>query len=193
MAAVLWDGPSGGSWGDPQNWLNPAMDDDPNTPQDERRTVPSTDERQFGSGWAGSPLVGSGVAWLVALGLGAGGVNVAVWVSVGGAGVSVLAGVSLGSGVVMVFNTDTDMAAIVQRIAHFFREESCGLCVPCRVGTVRQEEALVRLARDGDDHELELLAELDTVLKDASICGLGQFATVAVQSAIEIGLIGAER
>ena len=95
---------------------------------------------------------------------------------------------------VMVFNSETDMAAIVQRIAHFFREESCGLCVPCRVGTVRQEEALVRMHDGGDqDHERELLAELDTVLKDASICGLGQFATVAVQSAIEIGLIGAER
>ncbi len=104
------------------------------------------------------------------------------------------AGVSLGSGVVMVFNSETDMAAIVQRIAHFFREESCGLCVPCRVGTVRQEEALVRMHDGGDQgHERELLAELDTVLKDASICGLGQFATVAVQSAIEIGLIGAER
>ena len=94
----------------------------------------------------------------------------------------------------MVFNTSADMHAIVRRIAHFFREESCGLCVPCRVGTVRQEEALGRIADGGDTaHERELLAELDGVLKDASICGLGQFATVAVQSAIEIGLIGADR
>jgi NADH-quinone oxidoreductase subunit F len=101
------------------------------------------------------------------------------------------AGMSLGSGVVMVFNTDTDMADIVQRIAHFFGEESCGLCVPCRVGTVRQEESLSRLTNGGDrESELGLLMELDVVLRDASICGLGQFASVAVQSAISIGLIG---
>jgi NADH-quinone oxidoreductase subunit F len=100
-------------------------------------------------------------------------------------------GMSLGSGVIMVFNTDTNMADIVQRIAHFFGEESCGLCVPCRVGTVRQEESLARMTNGGSrDSELGLLAELDVVLRDASICGLGQFASVAVQSAISIGLIG---
>ncbi|MGI9529927.1 MAG: NADH-ubiquinone oxidoreductase-F iron-sulfur binding region domain-containing protein, partial [Acidimicrobiia bacterium] len=101
------------------------------------------------------------------------------------------AGIALGSGVVMVFNTAVDMAAITNRIAHFFSEESCGLCVPCRVGTVRQEEALIRLSEGGDpDTELALLGQIDGTLRDASICGLGQFASSAVQSAIEIGLIG---
>ena len=52
------------------------------------------------------------------------------------------AGVTLGSGVVMVFDEDADLVDIVLRIAAFFRDESCGQCVPCRVGTVRQEEAL---------------------------------------------------
>ena len=100
------------------------------------------------------------------------------------------AGVALGSGVVMVFNADVDMIGIVQRIAHFFREESCGLCVPCRVGTVRQEESLVRLGTGASPEvELELLGRLDTTLRDASICGLGQFASSAVQSAIRLGLI----
>ena len=42
----------------------------------------------------------------------------------------------------MVFDEDVDLADIVLRIAAFFRDESCGQCVPCRVGTVRQEEAL---------------------------------------------------
>lgn len=103
------------------------------------------------------------------------------------------AGISLGSGVIMAFNTEVDMEAIVSRIAHFFRHESCGLCVPCRVGTVRQDESLIRLRTTADrDAELALLADLDTVMRDSSICGLGQFATVAVQSAIQIGLIGAE-
>jgi len=104
------------------------------------------------------------------------------------------AGIALGSGVVMVFNSSVDMAAIARRIAHFFSEESCGLCVPCRVGTVRQEEALTRLSEGTNvTGELQLLSQIDGTLRDASICGLGQFASSAVQSAIEIGLIGGER
>ncbi len=102
------------------------------------------------------------------------------------------AGISLGSGVVMVFNTDADMTSIAGRIAHFFAEESCGLCIPCRVGTVRQEESIGRIGAGSSDvrRELALLSELDGVLRDASICGLGQFATVAIQSAIDLRLIG---
>ena len=53
---------------------------------------------------------------------------------------------SLGSGVVMVFDETADMVGTLRRIAAFFRDESCGQCVPCRVGTVRQEELLARLA-----------------------------------------------
>ena len=55
------------------------------------------------------------------------------------------AGVSMGSGVVMVIDDTVDLPAILMRLAAFFRDESCGQCVPCRVGTVRQEEALARL------------------------------------------------
>jgi NADH-quinone oxidoreductase subunit F len=53
---------------------------------------------------------------------------------------------TLGSGVIIVFDDTVDMLPILQRIAAFFRDESCGQCVPCRVGTVRQEEALARIA-----------------------------------------------
>ena len=53
---------------------------------------------------------------------------------------------TLGSGVVMVFDQTADLAGTLRRIAAFFRDESCGQCVPCRVGTVRQEELLARLA-----------------------------------------------
>jgi len=100
--------------------------------------------------------------------------------------------IGLGSGVVLVFNTDTDLPDIVSRIAHFFAEESCGLCVPCRAGTVRQEETLLRI-RSGPvdvDTELALLGDLDHVLREASICGLGQAASAAVQSGLAIGIIG---
>ena len=96
------------------------------------------------------------------------------------------AGVTLGSGVVIVYDEDADLVDALLRIAEFFRDESCGQCVPCRVGTVRQEEALKRLvAGRGHRDELETLAELAQVMRDASICGLGQTAANAVVSAIE--------
>ena len=95
------------------------------------------------------------------------------------------AGVTLGSGVVIVYDESADLVDAVLRIAEFFRDESCGQCVPCRVGTVRQEEALRRLAEGrGRDDELETLADLTAVMRDASICGLGQTAANAVASAI---------
>jgi NADH-quinone oxidoreductase subunit F len=82
-----------------------------------------------------------------------------------------------------------DMADILLRIAAFFRDESCGQCVPCRVGTVRQEEALHRLTRKqprgGVKGELALLEEVGLAMKDASICGLGQTAYSAVESAVK--------
>jgi NADH-quinone oxidoreductase subunit F len=99
------------------------------------------------------------------------------------------AGVALGSGVVMPFGPRADMPAVVGRIASFFRDETCGQCVPCRIGVVRQEEALARYRRDGDPRELTLLADVDRVMTDASICGLGQTAASAVRSAIRLGLL----
>jgi NADH-quinone oxidoreductase subunit F len=97
-------------------------------------------------------------------------------------------GATLGSGVVMVFDETADMVGALRRIAAFFRDESCGQCVPCRVGTVRQEELLARLAdraggRSRTD-ELALLAEIGQAMRDASICGLGQTASSAIESAL---------
>ncbi len=97
-------------------------------------------------------------------------------------------GYTLGSGVIMVFDVDTDLVDLVLRIARFFRDESCGQCVPCRVGTVRQEEALLRLVSGRTlgtrADELALLEDVADVMRDASICGLGQTAAGAVRSAI---------
>ena len=97
------------------------------------------------------------------------------------------AGIGLGSGAIIVFDDSVDMSGILLRIAAFFRDESCGQCVPCRVGTVRQEEALVRLISGSD--ERVLLSDIGRVMTDASICGLGQTAATAVQSALRLGLI----
>lgn len=97
------------------------------------------------------------------------------------------AGMSLGSGVIMPFTTDTDFQDITRRIAEFFRDESCGQCVPCRVGTIRQEEALARI---GDDPAAAgVIDDLARAMQDASICGLGQLASGAVQSALALGLV----
>ena len=104
------------------------------------------------------------------------------------------AGVSLGSGVVMAFGDHDDLADTVRRIAAFFRDESCGQCVPCRVGTVRQEELLIRLSNgtsSGD--ERPLFDDLAAVMGDASICGLGHTASSAVRSALDLGLLEVNR
>lgn len=104
------------------------------------------------------------------------------------------AGVSLGSGVVMAFSDHDDLADTVRRIAAFFRDESCGQCVPCRVGTLRQEELLIRLS-DGTSSgdERPLFDDLAAVMGDASICGLGHTASSAVRSALDLGLLVANR
>jgi NADH-quinone oxidoreductase subunit F len=95
------------------------------------------------------------------------------------------AGTTLGSGVVIVYGQQADLVDAVLRIAEFFRDESCGQCVPCRVGTVRQEEALHRIASGKTNgNELAVLADLTQVMRDASICGLGQTAANAVESAM---------
>src|SRR5947208_1799056 len=92
---------------------------------------------------------------------------------------------TLGSGVVIVYDEASDLVDAVLRIAEFFRDESCGQCVPCRVGTIRQEEALQRLAAGrANGNELAVLADLTQVMRDASICGLGQTAANAVASAM---------
>ncbi|MFF1919663.1 NAD(P)H-dependent oxidoreductase subunit E [Streptomyces sp. NPDC058221] len=98
------------------------------------------------------------------------------------------AGTTLGSGVVLVLDGSVDLPRILLRIAEFFRDESCGQCVPCRVGTVRQEEALHRIkdrtgAAAADD--IALMREVGRAMRDASICGLGQTAWNAVESAID--------
>jgi NADH-quinone oxidoreductase subunit F len=104
-------------------------------------------------------------------------------------------GATLGSGVVLVLDDGVDLAGLLRRIARFFRDESCGQCVPCRVGTARQEELLGRLTRGAPlgsaERELALLDDIGAVARDASICGLGQTAVSAAASAVKLGLIGA--
>jgi NADH-quinone oxidoreductase subunit F len=98
-------------------------------------------------------------------------------------------GATLGSGVVMLFDDTVDLRRIVLRIASFFRHETCGQCVPCRVGVVRQHEALQRLVSDkpprSGAQDVAMLREMAQAMRDASICGLGQTAASALESALQ--------
>jgi NADH-quinone oxidoreductase subunit F len=97
-------------------------------------------------------------------------------------------GATLGSGAVIVLDDTAELTEMLLRIARFFRHESCGQCVPCRVGTKRQEEILERMlstrSGNGHDGDVALLADIAQAMRDASICGLGQTAASAIQSAV---------
>jgi NADH-quinone oxidoreductase subunit F len=97
-------------------------------------------------------------------------------------------GATLGSGAVIVLDDTAELDQLLLRIARFFRDESCGQCVPCRVGTVRQEEALHRILGERDktrrESDIALLSDIAQAMRDASICGLGQTAANAIGSAL---------
>ena len=94
-------------------------------------------------------------------------------------------GLTIGAGSVVVFDETVDMWDVTRQLAEFFAEESCGQCVPCRVGTQRQMEILERVAAGASrPDDVALLRELGAVMTDASICGLGQTASSAVLSAL---------
>ena len=96
-------------------------------------------------------------------------------------------GLSVGSGAVIVFDETVDLWEVVRLLAEFFAEESCGQCVPCRIGTKRQVEILHRYSLGhGRPGDAELLEELGAGMTDASICGLGQTAAQAVLSALRL-------
>ncbi len=102
-------------------------------------------------------------------------------------GVLVPLGLTVGSGSVIVFDDTVDMWEVTRLVAEFFAEESCGQCVPCRIGTKRQVEILHRFTLGhGRMDDVELLQELGAAMTDASICGLGQTAAGAVLSALKV-------
>ena len=80
-------------------------------------------------------------------------------------------GCFIGSHAVVILSEQDDMKAAAINLMHFFEDESCGQCTPCRVGT----EKAVKLMQRGP-WDTELLTELSTAMRDASICGLGQAA-----------------
>ncbi len=96
------------------------------------------------------------------------------------------AGSMLGSGSVLVVAEGTDMLELAANVVRFFRNESCGKCVPCRVGSEKAVNLLDRvLAGEGDGTEFDLFPELDEALRLTSICGLGQVVLNPATSVIE--------
>ncbi|NUR42680.1 MAG: NADH-quinone oxidoreductase subunit E [Streptomyces sp.] len=98
------------------------------------------------------------------------------------------------SGVVIAFDGTVPLPRLLLRVAEFFRDESCGSCVPCRIGTVRQAEALRRIvdrAGPAAADDVTLLGEVGRAMRDASLCGLGRNAWNAVESGVErLGVYG---
>jgi NADH:ubiquinone oxidoreductase subunit F (NADH-binding)/NADH:ubiquinone oxidoreductase subunit E len=96
------------------------------------------------------------------------------------------AGSMLGSGAVVVVAEGTDMLALATNVVRFFRNESCGKCVPCRVGSQKAVELLERVqAGQAERKELEVLPELGEALALTSICGLGQVALNPILSVMK--------
>ncbi|HNX34175.1 MAG TPA: NADH-ubiquinone oxidoreductase-F iron-sulfur binding region domain-containing protein [Kiritimatiellia bacterium] len=94
-------------------------------------------------------------------------------------------GAIMGSGGLIVMDEDTCMVDVARFFIEFVQEESCGKCVPCRVGTRRMLEILERIcAGKGEEGDIERLIELGNFIKTSSLCGLGQTAPNPVLSTI---------
>ena len=92
----------------------------------------------------------------------------------------------LGSGALVVIAEGTDMLALATNVVKFFRNESCGKCVPCRVGSQKAVEILEGVqAGTLPKTALEVLPELGDTLLQTSICGLGQVALAPALSVLK--------
>jgi len=102
------------------------------------------------------------------------------------------AGSMLGSGALVVMAQGTDLLAAAVNVLRFFRDESCGKCVPCRVGSAKSHLMLTDLlARGGGPADVNAdVRELVDVMRRTSICGLGQVALGPVASVIKLSASG---
>jgi NADH-quinone oxidoreductase subunit F len=98
-------------------------------------------------------------------------------------------GATFGSGAIMVMDDTADLRGVLRRIARFFKDESCGKCFPCQLGTRRQFEILEDPKGRFAQNASGLLHELGATMRDASLCGLGQTASSAILSAIDKKLV----
>jgi NADH:ubiquinone oxidoreductase subunit F (NADH-binding)/NADH:ubiquinone oxidoreductase subunit E len=96
------------------------------------------------------------------------------------------AGSMLGTGAVIVISEGRDLFSLATNLVRFFRNESCGKCVPCRVGSEKSVQLLESVQRgDISSAELNILPELGETLEQTSICGLGQVALNPILSMLK--------
>jgi bidirectional [NiFe] hydrogenase diaphorase subunit len=92
----------------------------------------------------------------------------------------------MGSGGLIVLDDTNSMPEVARYFMEFCRDESCGKCVPCRVGTVQLSTLLERICSGGGTRgDLTLLGQLCTVVRETSMCGLGQSAPNPVTSTLQ--------
>jgi formate dehydrogenase/NADH-quinone oxidoreductase subunit F len=109
-------------------------------------------------------------------------------------GTAVENGTMLGSGAVVVLAEGTDLLAASTNVLRFFRDESCGKCVPCRVGSTKAHTILRDVVESGselDDDRRAHVLRLEEVMRKTSICGLGQVALGPVVSVLGLNKGGA--
>jgi NADH:ubiquinone oxidoreductase subunit F (NADH-binding) len=96
------------------------------------------------------------------------------------------AGVSLGSGAMLICNEETCVVDLAKALITFFRNESCGKCSPCRIGTQRSYEILDRISRgEGELDDLDTLVHLANSMYTVSNCGLGQTAGTPIKDILK--------
>ncbi|MCK5877794.1 MAG: NADH-quinone oxidoreductase subunit NuoF, partial [Candidatus Marithrix sp.] len=96
------------------------------------------------------------------------------------------AGSMLGSGAVIVMDDTTDMVKVLARIAHFYYEESCGQCTPCREGTGWMAKVAQRIYRgEGRPEDLDLLLDTAGKIGGKTICALGDAAAMPVTAFVK--------
>jgi bidirectional [NiFe] hydrogenase diaphorase subunit len=92
----------------------------------------------------------------------------------------------MGSGGLIVMDETASMPQVAKYFMDFCRDESCGKCVPCRVGTVQMARILERICSgQGRREDVALLGQLCTLVRETSLCGLGQSAPNPVSSTLQ--------
>ncbi|MCX8021208.1 MAG: NADH-quinone oxidoreductase subunit NuoF [Syntrophorhabdaceae bacterium] len=92
----------------------------------------------------------------------------------------------LGSGAILVMDEDTNIVEMLKNVLHFFRHESCGHCVPCRLGTAQLVKIIDRVADSkGKREDIDKLLRISEVMRDTSFCPLGQSLYLPISSTLK--------
>ncbi|MHB8110538.1 MAG: NADH-quinone oxidoreductase subunit NuoF [Syntrophorhabdaceae bacterium] len=92
----------------------------------------------------------------------------------------------LGSGAILVMDEHTDIVDMLRSVLHFFKHESCGHCVPCRLGTKQLVEIVDKIAAGkGKPGDIEKMVKISEVMRDTSFCPLGQSLNLPISSSLK--------